>query len=363
LDRLNLRDRDAILTREGLIFRVFGYSHPPNAYICDAEYASAEIFTSTDPRAPRTGGNQLFYKFYNDEGMKLVFNRYPQYTFFHEMLRQNVVGIRQTEIAETRKPEKRLKVLIETRSKDELIDATQRVLRITLQRSGLSAEDFGVFGSMLHDFHHPKFSDIDLLIYGKKENAKMRETLEALYADGASGFRNEFGTEEAMKGKRWRFKNFSVKEFLWHQRRKQIYGLFDDAESGRVIKAEFEPVKAWSEITSEYDPETRVVQKGWVKIKARVTADGDAPFIPSVYAIEPLEVLSGTRDALEAVRVFSYMEEFRLQAQKDETVCVEGNLEEVVSPKGSFHQITLTYCPRYYEQVLKVAGLNQDSTM
>jgi hypothetical protein len=52
------------------------------------------------------------------------------------------------------------------------------------------------------------------------------------------------------------------------------------------------------------------------------------------------------------------MEEFRLQAQKDEMICVEGNLEEVVSPKGSFHQITLTYCPRYYEQVLKVTASN-----
>jgi len=363
LGSLKLRDRDAILTREGFIFRVFGYSHPPNAYVCDVEYAAAEIFTSTDPRAPRTGGNQLFYKFYNDEGMKLVFNRYPQYTVFHEILGQKVVGVRQADIAETRKPEVRLQALVGTEPQDELVDAMQHVLRITLQSSGLSVADFGVFGSMLHGFHHPKFSDIDLLIYGKKENAKMRETLAALYADGASGFRNEFGTDEAMRGKWWRFKNFSVKEFLWHQRRKQIYGLFDDAESGCVIKAEFEPVKAWHEITSEYDPETRIVHKGWVKIKARVTADADAPFIPSVYVIEPLEVLSGARDALETVRVFSYMEEFRLQAQKDETVYVEGNLEEVVSPKGSFHQITLTYCPRYYEQVLKVAGANQESTM
>jgi predicted nucleotidyltransferase len=272
------------------------------------------------------------------------------------MLGQKVVGIRQADMAEVRKPEERLKVLIETSPKDELIDAMQRVLRVTLQSSGLSVADFGVFGSMLHGFHHPKFSDIDLLIYGKKENAKMRETLAALYADDASGLKNEFGTDEAMRGKRWRFKNYGVKEFLWHQRRKQIYGLFDDAESGRVIKAEFEPVKAWSEITSGYDPEARVVQKGWVKIKARVTADSDAPFIPSIYVIEPLEVLNGARDALEAERVFSYMEEFRLQAQKDEEVIVEGNLEEVVSPKGSFHQVTLTYCPRYYEQVLKVAS-------
>jgi predicted nucleotidyltransferase len=353
---LNLRDRDAILTREGLIFRVFGYSHPPNAYICDAEYAAASVFTSTDSRAPRTGGSQLFYKFYNDEGLKLVFSQFPQYTVFHEMLGQKVVGVNQADVAEARKPEERLQALVGKEPKDELVDAMQRALDIVLQRSGLSVKNFGVFGSMLHGFHHPRFSDIDLVVYGKKENAKVRETLEALYADGASGFRNEFGTDEAMQGKRWRFKNYSVKEFIWHQKRKQIYGLFDDAESRRIIKAEFEPVKAWSKISSEYDPETRIVRKGWVKISARVTADADAPFIPSVYGIEPLEVVSGTREALEAVRVFSYMEEFRLQAQRDETVLVEGGLEEVISPKERFYQIALTYCPRYYEQVLKAAN-------
>jgi hypothetical protein len=48
------------------------------------------------------------------------------------------------------------------------------------------------------------------------------------------------------------------------------------------------------------------------------------------------------------------MEEFRQQVQKDETVIVEGNLEKVESQSGSFWQVTLTYCLRYYEQVLKV---------
>jgi len=356
LATLTLRDRDAIVTREGIILRVFGYSHPPDAYICDAEYASEKVFTSTDPRAPRNGKDQTFYKFYNDEGWKLIFKRFPQYTVFHEMLGQKVVGINGADIAEVRKPEQRLQALIETASKDELQDATQRVLNIVLQRSGLSTADFGVFGSMLHDFHHPKLSDIDLLIYGKAENNKIHETLAALYADARSGFRNEFESDSAMAGKQWRFQNYTVKEFIWHQERKQIYGLFDDAKSGRTIKAEFEPVKAWREITSEYDSKTRIVRKGWVKITARVTADDEAPFIPSVYGIQPLTVLTGTRAALEAVRVVSYMEEFRAQARKNETVCVEGNLEEVATPKGNFHQITLTYCPRYYEQVLKVTA-------
>jgi predicted nucleotidyltransferase len=363
LASLSLRDRDAIVTREGLIFRVFGYSHPPDAFVCDPEYASAKIFASNDPRAPRTGGNQRFYKFYNDEGLKLVFSRFPQYTIFYVMLGQRVVGVNHEGIAEARKPESRLQDLIEDGAKDELEDAMQRVLSVVLQSSGLSNKNFGVFGSMLHDFHHPKFSDIDLVVYGRKENAKTRETLQSLYADGTSGFRNEFGTEEAMKGKQWRFKNYSVKEFVWHQKRKHIYGLFKDTKSGRIIKAEFEPVKAWNEIVSEYDAEAKIRQKGWVKINAHVTADADAPFIPSVYAIKPLEVVSGAREALETVRVLSYMEEFRLQAQKDEVVCVEGSLEEVVSPKGSFHQVTLTYCPRYYEQVLKVLPQTRDSTI
>ena len=96
--------------------------------------------------------------------------------------------------------------------------------------------------------------------------------------------------------KRWRAKigvskTSTVEDFVWHQRRKQIYGLYDDKASGRTIKAEFEPVKAWSEIKSEYDPQTCITQKGWVKLKARVTADDEAPFIPSVYGIEPWKFL------------------------------------------------------------------------
>jgi predicted nucleotidyltransferase len=352
---VKLRDRDAIQTAEGIIFRVFGYSHPKEGYICDAEYASSKIFQSTDPRAPREGRRELFYKFYNDEGMKLVAKKYPQYLINHEMLRLKIVGVPQNLITEARQPQPRLQELLKVESTDQLLAAMERVLRIATEKSGVPADCFGVFGSMLHGFHHPKFSDIDFTIYGKAENAKMCKTMSDLYADGNSVLRNEFESANVMKGKDWRFKNFTVKDFVWHQRRKMIYGLYDDTKSsGRVIKAEFEPVKAWSEIKSEYDPKATIVQKGWAKIKAKVTVDDEAPFIPSIYGIEPLEVLSGPKEALLATRIFNYMEEFRQQVQKDETVIVEGNLEEAQSAKGSFHQVTLTYCPRYYEQVLKV---------
>ena len=129
----------------------------------------------------------------------------------------------------------------------------------------------------------------------KKKTPKCEKHSKLFTLISQSGFHNEFESDQAMAGKDWRFKNFTVEDFVWHQRRKQIYGLYDDKASGRTIKAEFEPVKAWSEIQSEYDPQTRINQKGWVKLKARITSDDEAPFIPSIYGIEPLEVLSGAK--------------------------------------------------------------------
>ena len=43
-----------------------------------------------------------------------------------------------------------------------------------------------------------------------------------------------------------------------------------------------------------------------------------------------------------------------MQAKEGEQVLVEGNLEKVVNGSKVFHQITLSYGPRYYEQTLKV---------
>jgi predicted nucleotidyltransferase len=351
---VRLRDRDVIVTKEGLIFRVFGYSHPTNAFICDAEYAPATIFRSDNPKAFRNSGKSVFYKFYEDEGWRFINGNFPKYTLYHEMLQRRVVGVQSADIARTTEPKEVLAKLLRTEPTDELLTALQSVLHFTSLHSDLSAKSFGVFGSMLHGFHHPKFSDIDLIIYGKKNTAKLRETLQELYDDASSPLKNEFETDETVKGKQWRFLNYSPIEFLWHQRRKAIYALFNAEKSRRIIKTEFEPVKDWSEIRNEYSPETRILQKGWVRMTARISEDSDAPFIPSIYGVEPLEVLGGARDALEVSRVVSYMEEFRMQAFKDEKVYLEGNLEEVVTPPSSIRQVALTYCPRYYEQALKV---------
>ena len=352
-----LRDRDAIVTKEGIVFRVFGYSHLPSAYLCDVEYASAEVYQSENPKALRNHPQrlQVFYKFYEDEGLRFVQSRYPKYYIHHEILQKKVIAVNHSDILVARRPKDRLRELLEARSEDKLVGALQEVVKTLIaQGSNLSANSFGVFGSLFHAFHHPDFSDLDFVIYGSESEAKLRETLQEMYRSERSPLRNEFENEEVIKGKRWRFKNFSPKEYLWHQRRKLIYAVYSGEKGERRIKTEFEPVKDWEEINVDHTSEVRVMQRGWVKMVARVEEDSDGPFIPSIYEIQPLEVLHGAEGAIEACRIVSFMEEFRMQAFRDEKVYVEGNLEEVMTSENRFYQVTLTYCPRYYEQVMKV---------
>ena len=350
---LRLRDRDAIITNNKMIFRVYGYSHPPKAYICDPEYAPTNIYKSNDPKAIRAKGKQAYFKFYSDEGLRFVYQKYPQYMTWYEPIQRSLVGVKKEEIIGTRQPEKTLRTFLKTQPTDLLLQALHALFDYLLQRLSLSTADFGVFGSLLHNFYHPKYSDLDLIIYGKKELNRLRETLNTLYQEHDSPLRNEFDSLQSVKEKHWKFQNYSPKEYVWHQKRKQVYALFNYKESGRTIKTEFEPVMRWEEIRNEYNPHAQITAKGWIKMLARITDDNDAPFMPSIYQIEPIKILRGAH-VDDIHRIVSYVEEFRLQARKDEVVVAEGNLEQVTMPEQTYHQLTLTYCPRYYEQTLKL---------
>ncbi|MCD6444220.1 hypothetical protein J7L70_04380 [Candidatus Bathyarchaeota archaeon] len=50
---MKLRDRDYIVELNDLVFRVLGYTHPADGYVCDLEYVPASLYTSRNPRAPR----------------------------------------------------------------------------------------------------------------------------------------------------------------------------------------------------------------------------------------------------------------------------------------------------------------------
>ena len=116
---------------------------------------------------------------------------------------------------------------------------------------------------------------------------------------------------------------------------------------------EFEPVKRWEEITEKYNPEVKVEKVCWVEVELEVTDEKDSYFMPSVYGVEILRVLRGPREALEAERLVSYVEEFRMQVKEGEKAVFKGWLERVVEPKRTYYQLTASYGPSYFQQLLK----------
>ncbi|MFX0096208.1 MAG: hypothetical protein ACFE7E_00440 [Candidatus Hodarchaeota archaeon] len=353
--KFRVRDRDAPVTDEGIILRVYGYSHPSNAAICDAEYASDQIYHSHDIRALRKDrkSETIYYKFYSDEGLQFIKSNHPQYQIYYEPLQKWMVGIRKEQIAELRKPETKLQQLITGEKEDLLISSGIDVLDMIFERSNLRSSDFGIFGSILHDFHHISYSDIDFIIYGRKPLNTLLSLLADFYSERESSLRNEFeGPPKAGSSSHWMFKDYSAREYVWHERRKLIWAVFNSKSLGRRIKVEFEPVRNWNEIRKE--PKSLLIEKaGWIRCIANVLAENESYYMPSIYPIEVEEIMSGTR-VENIIQAISYVEEFRMQARAGERVLIEGNLEKVTVPKGNFHQITLTYGPRYHNQVMKV---------
>ena len=347
---MRFRDRDAPVTPEGLIFRAYGYDHPPGACFCDLEYASEEIYRTDDPKALRDGLPTKYYKFYLDGGLKFAMARDPPYKLYHRPMNRMMVGVKEEQLSRVMRPDERLKELLAIDG-DPLIEAAREVLDLVIDNSSLRLQDFGVFGSLAHGFHNPKYSDVDLIVYGINELKELRATLKGLYGEGP--LRNEFdGWTPLDPPHHWNFTNYKKEEYGDAQGRKLVYATYESTGLGREVNVEFEPVRRWNEIRNEYEATERIDDLGRVKAVGEILSGDEGGFMPSVYPVR-LEEISAETDPLKVRRIVSYVKEFRLQLEAGESALIIGNLERVETKNEEFHQITLSYRPDYFDQVLK----------
>jgi predicted nucleotidyltransferase len=347
---MRFRDRDAPITHDGLIFRTYGYDHPEDACFCDLEYAPATQYSTDDPRALRDGLPTKHYKFYFDGGIRFALNHSPPHALHHRSLNRMMAGVTRDQVSRVIRPQERLQELLKTEG-DSLVEATREVLDRITQCSALSAGDFGIFGSLAHGFHNPRFSDIDLIIYGARQLRELRSTLGDLYDQGSMANEYEGWTSSDLPA-HWNFKHYAKEEYGASQRRKLIYATMESEPLGRRVKIEFEPVRRWDEIRNEYPDTERIEDLGRVEAVGMVLSGDEAGFMPSIYPVEIKETSASTPPE-KIKRVVSYVEEYRLQLQEGEAALIKGNLEKVTTRDGEFHQITLSYGPYYFDQVLK----------
>jgi predicted nucleotidyltransferase len=347
---MKFRDRDAPITPEGLIFRTYGYDHPPDSCFCDLEYASEKLYRTSNPKALRDGLPTKYYKFYLDGGLKFALSLDPPYRLLHEPLNQTMVGVKAEQLSQVVRPGERLRELLASDG-DPLVETAREVLDLVIESSNLRLEDFGVFGSLAHGFHNPMYSDVDLIIYGVRQLRELKSTLADLYKGGS--LRNEFDDWTIRDGPgHWNFTNYSKAEYGSAQRRKLIFAKHEAERLGRTVNVEFEPVRRWDEIRNEYGATERITGLGRVEAVGEILSGDEGGFMPSVFPVR-LREMSGGVDPGAVRRVVSYVKEFRLQLEAGDEALIIGNLEEVATKDEVFHQITLSYGPGYFEQALK----------
>jgi len=320
------RDRDFLQTNEDFIFCVVGPLHPPERVISYIKYVPSEsgIWGKDEKKFSRilqkyTIPNLL-------ETFSYLETNYPHYLFHSPADNITITAVPHRNIKEHFKPEKKLSQLRQAPQLDSLQQKLVRFTRFLAETSGVPEESFGVTGSLLLDIHKPKFSDLDVTVYGVKDSWLLHKALTENRDSGTPMKR--------LKGK-------ALKE--WNIRKAKQYPL-SPAEASKIYERKWNlgvfedkwvsihPVKLESEATGEYG-EATYHPCGQVTIRAVVRGNTDCLFLPSVYQLKEVKVLEGPQLG-KVTEVVSYESLYDSLAGNGETIQAKGKLERVTE-KGT----------------------------
>jgi predicted nucleotidyltransferase len=320
------RDRDFIQTDEGFFFCVVGTLHPPERVISYIKYVPSNtgIWGNNTKRF-----NRILQK-YTITNLLETFNylktNYPHYMFHSPADNITVTAVPHTNIKTHFKPEQKLAELRQTRQLDSLQQKLVRFTKFLAETSGVPEDSFGVTGSLLLDIHQPKFSDLDVTVYGVKDSWRLHRALT-----------EKLDNEAPMK----RLEEKTLQE--WCSRKAECYPLLP-AEASKIYERKWNlgvfedkwvsihPVKLEEEVTEEYD-ESSYRSCGQVTVRAVVSDNTDCLFLPSVYKIKDVEVLEGTQQG-NVTEIVAYESLYDSLAENGETIQAKGKLERVTE-KGN----------------------------
>ena len=330
------RDRDYVETVEGLFFTVVSNLHPQDRVIAYLKYA---------PSSSGLWGNKVKYSrmmpYYDIPSLlntiQLLEQQYPHYVYDCPFMGIKISAVPLNYIKQHFKPEERLANLREE-SRDELESLALELAEYIAGQAGISLSNFGVTGSILVDIHRPEFSDVDLVVYGRNNALKVKETLRELYREGDVLKRVEGAKLEALLERRVKIFHLTREEAFELTMRKWNRGMF----RGRDFSVH--PVKVEEEVKGRF--EDRVFKGlGVVELKATVADNQEALFMPAVYTVKDVEVTNGPREAKDIVEVVSYEGLYIDIAEPRERIMVRGKLERVEDRAGGSYFRVLVGSP------------------
>ena len=309
----SFKDRDYLETDEGLVFCVVGEVHPPERAFAYLKYMVS---------AEETRRVLRFYSVpHVEETTRMLESRYPEYLFQDVFSGLRFPAVPTSKVKVHHKPENGIK-RITMAPRDPLEDKALRLATLLSERAGVPLGNFGVTGSILLGIHNLAYSDIDLIVYGREESARLKEALQGLYGEAKV---------ERFKGERLK---------RWCEEKARLHPLtFLDAEeiyrrtwNRGVFRGTFfsvHPVRADWEVKETYG-DKRLISEGIIEAEATILDASESLFLPALYKIGEVKVSAGLEaDGISELVSFEglYSGIFR----KGERVEVRGLLERVES--------------------------------
>jgi len=314
------RDRDYLRTVEDYYFCVVGSVHPEDRVIAYLKYVP-------DSSGKWGSGGRRFrraLRYYTMRHLLRTLNfleNCPEYLFDSDVLGVSMSAVPLQRVSSHLMPEEKVSQLLRLEKPDPLQLKVVELVNSLSDWSGVPVKNFGVTGSVLLDIHQD-FSDIDILVYGRKNSESVKEVLKQVYSEGGSSvqrFDDERTREWCLS--KVRMYPLTYEEALRIFKRRWSRGLFRETMfSVHAVKLEEEVAEKFGDRT--FKPE------GTVKIEATVSDASEAEFLPAIYGVEDVEILEGQK-VIDIVEVASYEGLYGGLAEEGERIVAYGKLEEV----------------------------------
>ena len=284
-----IRPKDYIAIADTLYFAVVSEYQEDGRALCWLRYIKDEAG---------------MHKLDTRQAAEYISKSYPQFNFHSDYADSELHGITFESADKIFRPEETVLQLLNSSSPDDKQrDAIKIVNR--LLEAGIDQKNIGITGSLMLDTHNKK-SDIDIVIYGRKQFFAVRKLI-----------KNEINTarleslNEALWKDAYRRRDCAL---TYEQYKKHELRKFNKCISGKT-KVDFSMIP---DAVERYNEKGPYKKKGRANIVARVTDDTYAYDFPSRYFIKHETI----------AEIVSYTATYTGQARIGEQIEVAGYIEE-----------------------------------